>query len=66
VGDVDKQKYNDLLMRAWKAVYFMDNLTVNMADKEKWLPEFKKLLDEINSMITGDFTDNEILYGFQI
>jgi hypothetical protein len=53
-------------MRAWKAVYFMDNLTVNMADKEKWLPEFKKLLDEINSMITEDFTDNEILYGFQI
>jgi hypothetical protein len=60
-----KQKYNDLLMRVWKAVFFMDG-PAPMADKEKWLPEFQRLLDEINSMVTADMTPNEILGGYQI
>jgi hypothetical protein len=63
---IDKAKYNELLMRTWKAIAYMDNPDVSMTDKEKWQPNFIKLLDEVNSMITEDMRPREILYGFDV
>lgn len=62
-----KEKYNILLQRQRKAENYLDNPKRTEIEVNKWLPEYKKILDNMNyclSMIK-DFTSVEVLNGFK-
>lgn len=67
----DKAKYNELLQRVLKGTMFLDG-KAPMTDKQKWQPEYIKLLQEINLMIAEFIAEGEkltrdiILGGFHI
>jgi len=44
-----KQEYNQALARYHKAFTYLDS---NAPDREKWLPEYQKLLDRLNELVT--------------
>ena len=65
------KKYNALLLREQKAEKFLNDDTVDIAKKEKWLPEFLKIEKELSLMIkeyktmTGEnMPTEEILNGY--
>jgi hypothetical protein len=65
-----KKKYNDLLLRHEKACMYLDNTAVPVFQKDKWLPEFQKLIHEMDYIIiaienAGHYvTVQNILNGF--
>ena len=67
------RKYNSLLQREKKAEKFLNDDTVDIAKREKWLPEFLKIEKELSLMIkeyktiTGsDMPTEEILNGYSL
>ena len=66
-----KDQYNKLLLRHENAVMYLDNTKVPAMQKEKWLPEFEKLIEEMNWIICVLEADGyvpttqEILNGFR-
>ena len=59
-------EYNQLLTRHNKAVSFLDS---NAPEKDKWMPEFIKIVKQCNKVIAEihkvrPVTDKEILNGF--
>lgn len=42
-----KQEYNALLMRQYKAVAYLDDDNNSAADREKWIPTYKKIIEEL-------------------
>ena len=65
-----KIAYNKLVLRHKKAEAYLNNNDIPMADREKYLPEFRKLLNNINKAIEDfnangiEMTADEILEGF--
>jgi len=55
-----KRDYN-YLMRHFKAVAFLDNQSIPIADREMWLQEYKNVLENLNRLLKV-FGDSEILY----
>ena len=65
------KKYNALLQREQKAEKFLNDDTVDISKREKWLPEYEKIVLELGKMIheykkmTGsDMPTEEILNGY--
>lgn len=67
----DKAAYNKLLKRFDKAVKWFNDPATSEADKDKFEPEFLKIIDELAAMAeefirTGTpMTDTEITCGFK-
>lgn len=63
-------KYNKLLARHDNAYKYMEDNNISIAEKEKYLPEYQKLVAMLEKTIvdinnTGEnMTDAEIEYGF--
>lgn len=65
------RKYNTLLQREKKAEAFLNDEKVDIAKRERWLPEYEKIVSELGKMIkeyknmTGeDMPEEEILNGY--
>jgi len=68
-----KQKYNDLLLREKKAELFLENSKVSQADKDKWMPKFVEITEQLSLLMreykktTGEeMTTEEVLQGFKV
>jgi hypothetical protein len=67
-----KQRYNKYLKRHYKAITFMDNCDIPKSDREKWIPDYREVLKELNyilSLFENDgiqYTTEEALEGFEI
>jgi len=68
-----KQKYNSLLAREKKAELFLEDFKVSQADKDKWMPKFVEITEQLSLLMreykktTGvDMTDIEVLQGFKV
>lgn len=66
--DVEKLKYNALLLRYAKAEIYMENPKILMDAKLKFVPELVKLTFELSTLLDaiGAYTDVEALNGFYI
>jgi hypothetical protein len=65
-----KAEFNKLLKRFDKAVTWFDNPKVAEAEKDKYEPEFKKIIHDLAVMVEefrkqGPMTREEILFGFK-
>lgn len=68
-----KSQYNTVLATNKKAEAFFNNPNESMERKEKWLPKFMKITEELSMImnqykeLTGvDMTTEEALNGFKI
>ena len=61
-----QQKYNELLAREKKAEAYIDDPHRTPAEIEKWMPEYQKILTELNDILgrIGNCTALEVCYGF--
>jgi hypothetical protein len=67
-----KKQYNILLKRHNRATEYLDDMSKSINDREKWLPEYKTILQKLNSIL-GELkglgikvTDDEIIDGFEV
>ena len=65
------ERYNNLLKREKKAEKFLNDDTIDIAKREKWIPEYEKIVSELGQMIkeyrkmTGyDMPSKEMMDGF--
>ena len=63
----EKVAYNEMVKRFHKGCDYMDNPNEPQEDKEKWWPQFDKLMADMN-MIAKEFklTEEEMLNGIKI
>lgn len=68
-----KKNYNALLEREKKAEIYLENDKVPQENREKWMPEFVKITEQLSLLMreykktTGtEMLDNEVLQGFKI
>ncbi len=66
-----KEKYNQLLAREKKAESYLMNEKVPLEEREKWLPEYLRIVQQLGQMIYeykqggNDITVDEQLNGFK-
>lgn len=67
-----KLKYNSLLTRYYSAETYLDRLDISNEQKEFSLPEFKKIIEQLEQILIDlknsgiNATKTEILEGFYI
>ena len=67
-----KLQYNKLLLRHDKACIYLENDKVPALQRQNWLPEFEKVIEEMNYIISileaaGEcVSTQEILNGFWV
>lgn len=61
-----KKEYNIQLERFHKAERFFEDESIPYSQKEKFLPDYQKLLEGLNKLLkkVGPYTSKEILEGF--
>lgn len=66
-----KQEFNTLMKRRDKACLLIDDDKIPVAQREKWVPEFKKILKMLDNLTIEiresgyEMTDSEISEGFK-
>jgi hypothetical protein len=58
-----KPKYNEYLKRHFKAVTTMDDNKIPLAQRESWIPNYQKVLNELN-FILSLFDTDKVKYSF--
>lgn len=63
-----RSRYNELLIREKRGEEYLDGAVRTSDEVDKWMPEFKKILVELNSTLgqIGSFTIVEALNGFNL
>ena len=63
-----KSYYNELLAREKRGEEYLDNPARTPDEVDKWMPEFKKILIDLNDTLAriGGFTAVEVVYGFSL
>lgn len=67
-----KQRYNEFLMRHFKACLVLDDNSVPIPQREKWIPNYQEVLTELNYILClfdADgikYTNDEVLGGFNV
>lgn len=65
-------EYNNYVERYKKACIYLNNNNVSIADKEKWLPEFQRINEKLQSILDIldfykiGYDEKEIENGFDI
>ena len=63
------QEYNDLLKRFYKATDYLDDNSIPLRERERWIPEYLKIARRLNEIVTEirksgrKLTSKEILEG---
>jgi len=68
-NDIDtKIRYNELIVRYKNAEKFMDDDTIDIGLREKYIPNLQKLMGEMSKTldIIGSYSNHEILNGFSL
>lgn len=58
-----KQRYNEYLLRHCKAEIYLNNNNISVSDREKWLPEYRDIVNQLN-FILSILDEAEIKYNF--
>ena len=63
-----KLYYNELLIREKRAEAYLDNPARTSIEHEKWMPEFEKILVELNNALEKikNFKTDEVVLGFNL
>ena len=67
-----KAKYNKVLLNYYRAADYMDNQEVPVKTREKHIPRFKAIIDELNRLLKIfreggiNYSDTEALNGFYL
>jgi flagellin-specific chaperone FliS len=63
-----KLQYNKVLARCDKAIEYMDNKDIPEKERDRWEPQFLKILEELNFLLKriGEHTPDEVTNGFKI
>jgi hypothetical protein len=67
-----KAEYNNYLLRHCKACVYLEDEQVPMADREKWLPQYKVILSNLNRILDTldiyniSYSVSDVLSGFDI
>jgi hypothetical protein len=67
-----KREYNKYLQRHVKAAAYLDDNNIAIAEREKWLPEYKNILSNLNRLLNTfdiynvEYTAIEALGGFVV
>jgi len=65
-----KLKYNFLLKRLKKAIIFLDDNEIEISEREKFVPAYRKLVDDMQELLfqigKWNYTTEHILNGFYI
>ena len=63
-----KREYNQILEREQKAEVYFDRQEIPQEEKEKHIPEYKKILYQLNNLlkVISRYAKDEILHGFKI
>ena len=46
-----KNEYNDLLKRFYKATDYLNDKSIPLAERKRWLPEFQKIILRMNEIL---------------
>lgn len=46
------QEYNDLLKRFYKATDYLDDNSIPLRERERWIPEYLKIARRLNEIVT--------------
>lgn len=66
-----KNEYNDLLKRFYKATDYLNDKSIPLAERERWIPEYLKIANRLNEIVTElqkqgrKLSNKEILEGLQ-
>lgn len=63
-----KLQYNKTLERFNKAESYMDNKSIPEKDRDRWEPEFIKIMQQLNLLLVriGEHTPDEVCNGFKV
>jgi hypothetical protein len=67
-----KREYNKTILRHWKAAVYLEDHEVPIPEREKWLPEYRKILDQLQTLLNQfdlygvKYTVDEALGGFNM
>lgn len=62
-----KQQYNRLLKRFLAGSKYLDDNSISIETREKWLPEYEKIRAEMEQLLLQvKHTEENILGGFEI
>jgi hypothetical protein len=63
-----KQQYNALLERHYKAAAYLDNQSIQIDEREKWVPSYRELVKELGRVLDkiGLYSDIEAMEGFEV
>lgn len=63
-----KREYNELLKREAKAETYLNDNSIPLETREKYIGEYKKILDRLNELLRliGRYKREEILEGFKL
>ena len=67
-----KKKYNEHLVRHFKAVAVLDDNKIPLKQRDVWIPNYQDVLKELNYILSLfdaegiDYTFDEVLGGFDI
>lgn len=63
-----KLRYNALLQRYHRGALYMENETVAVSEREKYVPALFTITCELSTLLAdiGGYTDEEVLNGFTI
>lgn len=65
------QRYDQELQRYSNGAIYLDNPAIPMCDREKWIPEFRKIINVLDSLVIQikdvgyEMSNNQILNGFK-
>lgn len=67
-----KKEYNKLIKRYKAGGEYLDNNDIPIEEREKWIGEFRKIIDVLNGFINEfkklgvELTDNDVMNGFEL
>lgn len=63
-----KYWYNQHLERAIKAQKYLDNKSIPIEQREKWVPEYQSICEALSELldVIGEYTQEEALEGFRL
>ncbi|HEY5585688.1 MAG TPA: hypothetical protein VIK78_14530 [Ruminiclostridium sp.] len=67
-----KQQYNEYLKRHYKASVVLDDNKIPFGQREKWIPNYQRVLNELNFILNlfdtdrVKYTSDEVFGGFDV
>jgi hypothetical protein len=62
-----KAEYNKLLERHKKAIIYLDDNSIPIREREKYIPHLQEIIERLNKLLSeiGTYTQEEVINGFK-